>query len=144
MRTLSIRQPWAWLITHGHKPVENRDWSTDWRGELLIHAGKVFDEAGLDSVLEAFPELRHVLPQSYELGGIVGAAMLSACVTQSASPWFTGPHGFMLERARPLDFRPWRGQLGFFDVPLDDALRTELGRPSLAEAEAAGQGRMFT
>jgi hypothetical protein len=24
MRTLSIRQPWAWLIVNGFKPVENR------------------------------------------------------------------------------------------------------------------------
>ena len=40
MRTLSIRQPWAWLIVHGHKDVENREWATDYRGPLLIHASK--------------------------------------------------------------------------------------------------------
>jgi hypothetical protein len=39
MRTLSIRQPWAWLIVNGHKPVENRDWATSFRGPVLIHAG---------------------------------------------------------------------------------------------------------
>jgi len=25
---LSIRQPWAWLITHGHKDIENRTWGS--------------------------------------------------------------------------------------------------------------------
>jgi|InoplaM2AM_1038554.scaffolds.fasta_scaffold00122_3 hypothetical protein len=143
MRCLSIRQPWAWLIVNGHKPIENRDWSTDWRGELLIHAGKTFDDDALDGIRDFFPDVFRQLPQQYELGGIVGVAHLVACVTQSQSAWFTGPHGFVLEQARPLPLRRWRGQLGFFDVPLDDALRADLGRPSLAEAEAAGQERMF-
>ncbi len=29
---LSIRQPWAWLIIHACKDVENRDWPTRVRG----------------------------------------------------------------------------------------------------------------
>ena len=44
---LTVRQPWAWLLTHGVKPVENRTWKTSYRGPLLIHAGKVLDEHGL-------------------------------------------------------------------------------------------------
>jgi len=35
---LSVRQPWAWLIVNGHKDVENRTWSTQHRGDILIHA----------------------------------------------------------------------------------------------------------
>ena len=37
---LSIRQPWAWLIVNGHKDIENRDWPTNFRGRLLVHAGQ--------------------------------------------------------------------------------------------------------
>jgi hypothetical protein len=40
MRTLSIRQPWAGLIVAGIKDIENRSWSTSYRGPILIHAGK--------------------------------------------------------------------------------------------------------
>jgi len=45
MKALSIRQPWAWLIAHGHKLYENRDWSKynphkRQRGPILIHAGQ--------------------------------------------------------------------------------------------------------
>ena len=40
MKALSIRQPWAWLIVCGHKPLENRSWPTPYRGPLLIHAAK--------------------------------------------------------------------------------------------------------
>jgi hypothetical protein len=35
---LSLRQPWAWAVVHGGKDIENRVWSTKFRGEFLIHA----------------------------------------------------------------------------------------------------------
>lgn len=139
MRCLSIRQPWAWLVVNGHKPVENRDWSTDFRGQVLVHAGKTFEAEAIDGILDWFPRLATVLPQQYELGGIVGVATITGCVRELDTPWFTGPYGFTLADARPLPFRPWRGQLGFFDVPLDDALRAALNRPTTAQAESAGQ-----
>ncbi|MNQ62267.1 ASCH domain protein [compost metagenome] len=40
MKALSIRQPWAWLIIHGGKDVENRSWHTKHRGRFLVHAAK--------------------------------------------------------------------------------------------------------
>lgn len=39
VRALSIRQPWAGLILAGTKDVENRTWTTPWRGVLVVHAG---------------------------------------------------------------------------------------------------------
>jgi hypothetical protein len=38
MKTLSVKQPHATLIYAGVKRVENRTWTTDYRGRLLIHA----------------------------------------------------------------------------------------------------------
>ena len=38
MKALSIRQPWAHLIAHGLKTIECRDWQTNHRGPLAIHA----------------------------------------------------------------------------------------------------------
>ncbi|MBL8866467.1 MAG: ASCH domain-containing protein, partial [Planctomycetia bacterium] len=40
MLALSIHQPWAHAILHFGKSVENRTWSTSYRGPLLIHAAK--------------------------------------------------------------------------------------------------------
>jgi hypothetical protein len=40
VKTLSVWNPWAAYICAGIKTVENRDWSTDYRGRLLIHASK--------------------------------------------------------------------------------------------------------
>ena len=40
MKALSIRQPWAWLIVHGRKDIENRSWRTKFRGRFLVHAAQ--------------------------------------------------------------------------------------------------------
>lgn len=38
MKALSIKQPWASLIAHGIKDIENRTWKTKFRGRIFIHA----------------------------------------------------------------------------------------------------------
>ncbi len=38
MKALTIKQPWASLIVHGIKNIENRTWKTNYRGRILIHA----------------------------------------------------------------------------------------------------------
>ena len=41
-RVLTVRQPWASLIALGVKTIETRSWRTDYRGPLVIHAGKLW------------------------------------------------------------------------------------------------------
>ena len=43
MKTLTINQPFATLIVEGLKEYEFRTWKTNYRGEILIHAGKGVD-----------------------------------------------------------------------------------------------------
>lgn len=38
MKALSIKQPWASLIAHGIKDIENRTWRTHFRGRIYIHS----------------------------------------------------------------------------------------------------------
>ena len=38
MKVIAVRQPWAWLIIHANKDIENRTWATRYRGKLLIQA----------------------------------------------------------------------------------------------------------
>jgi hypothetical protein len=38
MKALSLWNPWANLVAMGQKKVETRDWKTDYRGPLAIHA----------------------------------------------------------------------------------------------------------
>ena len=99
---LSIKEPWTWLIIHGHKDIENRDWTTSYRGPLLIHAGKRMDENCFDPAGRLLTdywrsrygdELVAAMPQhqeAYETGGIVGIATVVNVVMYSESPWFFG------------------------------------------------------
>jgi len=109
VKALSIRQPWAYLIVHAGKDIENRKWNTKFRGKFLIHASKQVDK-------EAIKKYRHLLPKSLDLGGIIGEAKLVDVVQRSNSEWFQGPHGFVLRDAKPLPFKSCVGQLRFFDV----------------------------
>lgn len=134
---LSIMQPWAWLIVNGHKDVENRSWPTRFRGRVLIHAGKRFDPDYLDegaTVLWDWPDIQR--PDGFDTGGIVGVAEIVGCVTESTSPWFFGPHGFLIRNARPLPFRLCRGQLGFFTP--DYSPPTPKPKPSPRQASMFG------
>jgi activating signal cointegrator 1 len=40
LKALSLLQPWASLVVMGIKTIETRRWSTDYRGEMLIHASR--------------------------------------------------------------------------------------------------------
>jgi hypothetical protein len=116
VKALSIQQPWAWLICQGVKDIENREWTTDYRGFLLIHAGKQMDK-NIDWARFTLEGVEMPPTKDYELGGIVGYATLAKVVTQSESPWFRGKYGFVLTQRRTVPFIPLRGQLGLFDVP---------------------------
>lgn len=122
---ISIRQPWAWLILHAGKDIENRIWPTKVRGRVFIHASKEMtkDEYRVAAAFLASgdPPLRAALDQlpafdadALQRGGIVGEVEIVDCVNTSASPWFVGGWGFVLRHAKPLPFRACPGRLGFF------------------------------
>lgn len=115
MKAISIRQPWAWLIVHGYKDVENRTRRTSIRGPVLIHASQTPDPL-LNDILEVMAGFG-VTDPDLQYGGIVGRATIVDCVTESDSEWFEGPVGYVLDDPQPLPFWPCPGQLGFFEVP---------------------------
>ena len=131
LKALSIRQPWAWLILHGGKDIENRTWATKLRGRVLIHAAQgmtvVEWERAVAFAFEAYSRIPFPLPampwpKQLDRGGIVGSVEIVDCVAASDSPWYMGDVGFVLRDPRPLPFTPMKGRLGFFDVP-DDVLQ---------------------
>ena len=50
MKVLTLKQPYATLIAEGLKEYEFRSWKTNYRGELLIHAGAGIDKEAMDRV----------------------------------------------------------------------------------------------
>ena len=48
MKVLTLKQPWATLISEGIKKYEFRSWKTNYRGKILIHAGSGIDKKEME------------------------------------------------------------------------------------------------
>jgi len=60
MKVITLKQPWATLVAEGLKKYEFRSWKLNYRGEILIHAGKGAD---LDA-MKKFEPLNLEFPKS--------------------------------------------------------------------------------
>lgn len=145
--TLSLRQPWAWMVVHGGKRIENRKWSTDYRGPILIHAAQSMTRNDyVAAVLFAKTVEPKLIVPLYEyfaredcstegcnLGGVIGRATIVECHTPCITdglfksdcthPWhMDGQFGFALDHVESLPFRKCRGALGLFRINTQEAL----------------------
>lgn len=130
---LSVRQPWAWAIVAGHKPVENRDWSRGYpglffRGPVSIHAAKGMTRDEYDEAAFFMATLGILCPRPDTLarGAIIGAVTVEDVVKRHSSPWFFGPRGLILADARQVDPLPAAGSLGFFTWRAGGAMEAPL------------------
>ena len=140
MKCLSIRQPWAWLICTGKKPVENRTWSTQHRGTLFIHASSRFDWFFFDFVDIEDPDdplrgaglevARHfritkagITGAKDEFGAIVGRVELADVIPADGKPvsdWCAdGGFWWLLSAAKAIPPVPCKGKLNLWDLPGD-------------------------
>lgn len=62
---LSVRQPWASLIVHFGKLIENRSWDTDYRGDLFIHASGQMNHGEYFNVREWVMTHKLVSPEAF-------------------------------------------------------------------------------
>jgi len=94
MKALSIKQPWASLITQGIKDIENRNWKTNFRGRIYIHASA--KSAGEFLYLLSNKQLHNVvcdLPNYYSFeeelnySAIIGEVDIVDCVINHPSVW---------------------------------------------------------
>jgi hypothetical protein len=136
MKALSIRQPWAYLICKGLKDVENRSWSTEFRGRIYIHTGLKFDKYGFDKITGQFSPvdiktkmilLATFIKGAFTLGAIIGEVDIVNCRYRFPeendnlySVWHEpGRYGFIL--ANPVFYEhplPCKGRLRFFEPDL--------------------------
>ena len=143
-RGISIKQPWAWLIAAGWKPVENRNQCFKYRGPVALHASKTVDENLFDPVnlyRAALNEKHGSLIAATDLwrvkgyfeswhddypenrGAIIGVATIVGCKHESDSRWFTGPHGLVMNNPVLFDTPiPWRGALGIWELKDSQAI----------------------
>lgn len=122
MRCISVRQPWAALIIHAGKNIENRSRATHVRGRVLIHASLFNDHNYTEAAMSFARGISNQIPVGLFLqhGGIIGSVEIVDCVTESKSPWFDGSgFGWVLANPIRLPFIPCKGSLGFFNAPDD-------------------------
>ena len=72
MKALTIKEPWASLIINGYKKYEFRSWKTNYRGKILIHAGKSLEKNQTIKFKDYNLE--------YSSGEIIGEAELVDCI----------------------------------------------------------------
>lgn len=73
MKVLTIKEPWATLIAEGIKEYEFRTWKTNYRGEILIHAGK--------TRANEYPKIVRKYPNfEYMEGFIIAEVTISDCI----------------------------------------------------------------
>jgi hypothetical protein len=121
VRALTIRQPWAALIAHGTKRVENRTWGTAWRGTLLIHAAKSADPYPDGVVRVDGTEVRS------SIVAVATLADIHVCDGE-CSPWAeAGRHHWVLSDVRPVaDPVSCKGALGLWRPRLTQDQRRDL------------------
>lgn len=124
MKALSFYQPFAWAIANGHVDIDDRSWSTSYRGPLAIHASKKFhmgyylylkDVLGLD-----IPE-----PSDLGYGGVVAIVNLVDCLEPGA-PTTVPPHrrahggglcyGLVLTDVQKVELIPAKGRQRLFEL----------------------------
>lgn len=118
MKALSVRQPWADMITTGEKSLEFRGWLTHHRGKLLLCSSK-FDDGytvEIDGVARPLP-----------LGRMLAVVEIIDCrpVTTADLNHAGAPsmvEGYAWELSDVVDVlipAPVSGRVNFFDVPDD-------------------------
>jgi len=96
VKAISIQQPWAWAILHAGKDIENRTWSTTYRGEVAVHATRMQDQWQLPTGVMRPTE------QDLVLRAVIGVVEIADVVVRGSSKWFIGPFGFLLRNPKPL------------------------------------------
>lgn len=108
LKALSIKQPWANMIASGEKTIETRRWPTDYRGPLLIVSSK--------------------MPDIPPAGCAVAVATLVDCRPMTRDDeiaarcsLYLGAYSWALKDVRRLKPFSVRGQLGIYDVSVDES-----------------------
>lgn len=92
MKAISVKQPWASLIVHGIKDIENRTWNTNFRGKVFIHASakdagalyELLNEKQIEAMNNHWTNSPYPLRP---LSAIIGEVEIIDCVINHQSIW---------------------------------------------------------
>lgn len=132
LKAITLHEPWAYLVGR-YKWFETRDWSTNYRGKIAIHAAKHQKDTDYWCSL-----LKDLLPPVEELvfGAVVAIADLTDCILMTeqfisqqsetelkCGLWEPGRYAWKLENIQILpEPIPARGKQGLWNIELPFAL----------------------
>lgn len=130
MKAITLTQPWATLVAIGAKTIETRSWSTNYRGELAIHAAKGFP---VDCKWLCFGEPFRTLlyehgyhhPDQLPRGLVIATARLVnvratsdlvvSPLEEALGDFSDGRFGWLLANVQRIEPTAARGSLGLWD-----------------------------
>ncbi len=80
MKAITLIQPWGTLIALGEKKIETRSWKTDYRGPLLIHAGKKVNICSRKGIFKRVLEKHGYTKETLPTGLILAKCNLVDCL----------------------------------------------------------------
>lgn len=123
MKVVSIKEPFASLITHGIKKIETRSWKTNYRGKILIHSSLTKQEIR-DSI-------KHLVDFELIRGYILCEAELVDCIYMTeefiedlkknnyteylCGRYEVGRYAWVLDNIKPIKPIKAKGQLGIWN-----------------------------
>ena len=125
---LSVRQPWAWALLYGGKTIENRTWSTPYRGAIWIHAPARENREDVEKAVHLVAQNRKCdhrqaiehYREHAQRGAILGSMTLTSCCRLDeldrsdplrSTPWAIGPWLWLVTEPATRDPWPTPGRL---------------------------------
>lgn len=140
MKAITIKQPWASLIVHGIKPIENRTWPCPKKyigQRILIHASavpvemrnpnSVFTKEQWNSFSLGY-QREIICGDGFPTSAIIGSIEIVGCVVNHPSIWAEkGVYNWVL--ANPIIYeepiKNVKGKLSFWDYPRIEEVKIE-------------------
>ena len=113
MKALSVRQPWARLLSEGRKTIELRSWKTNYRGPLLICAALRPHAAGVETWGDGLRGCALAIVDLIDVRTAIPADADAACVVPEPNSF-----AWVVANARPVTPFPISGRLSLFEVNL--------------------------
>ena len=123
MKVVSIKEPFASLITRGIKGIETRSWKTNYRGKILIHSSKT-----KQPIRE---NIKHLVDFDLTYGYILCEAELTDCIYMTeefienlkkenyteylCGRYEVGRYAWVLKNIKPIKPIEAKGQLGIWN-----------------------------
>ncbi len=129
MKVLSIKEPFASLISLGIKKIETRSWKTNYKGEIYIHASLTrskIDDERKEKLLKLLPD-----NYSFKQGYVICKGYLKDCILMDdaflkkiknykteflCGHYEKGRYAWMIDDVTLLDKKiPAKGKLGIWN-----------------------------